>query len=152
MHVRDQIVAATVELVKGTLPVTAGRVYPYGRVDWDQRSFPFAIVTAGTTRVQIEPGTGERIQVRETELTVSIHDVSYEDEDYSVAIGNMSAAVEKAMTRLEDEIPIGSTETTGDTGVIDLDLDAAGLAFGSATTFAVVYYTLVGDVQRLHLP
>lgn len=152
MHVRDQIVSAVVESLRGAISEAGSRVYPHGSVTWDRRSYPMLVVTAAKTRVDVEPGTGDRIQSRETEIVVEIHDLETEGADYAERVGAISIQVEKILADLPDAVPVDSASLLSDTGVVEIDEDERGIHAGSALTFGVSYFTRVGDATKLVIP
>lgn len=152
MHVRDQIVGAVISSLRTAISEAGSRVYPHGAVTWDRRSYPMLVVTAAKTRIDIEPGTGDRIQARETEIVVEIHDLETQGDDYAERVGSLSIQVEKILADLPDAVPVSSVEMLSDTGVVEIDEDERGIHAGSALTFGVIYHTRVGDASKLVIP
>lgn len=152
MHVRDQIVAAIVTGLTEAIPDAQGRVYAHSDAEWDGRKLPMLVVTPTKTNVDKEPGTGDRVQRRETEIVVQIRDVEIEGDPYQSRISSLSIVVERVLSDLPDAVPVDDAEMIHDTGIVDIKEDGIGIHAGTALVFGIAYFTRSGDATRLVLP
>ena len=143
-HVRDQVVEAVREAVSA-IPGFTGRVYREGAVDWDERTYPVAIVFSGASSVdQISDVDGYRLERRTTQISVAIAVREYAGETVTDALSELTAIVEDEIVGLENQTWVEGIDVRELSPVVQSDDDDGGIA-ANVLTVVVEYYTQHGQ-------
>lgn len=144
MHVRDQIVAAIVGALKAN-PVFENRVFAETPGDWDERTYPIAVVVSGPTAIRpIADLDGYRVRRRTQEIAVSFGVREYDGEDPIATLSALATDVEDAVLAVEDAGIVEAIEAKSVSPVLD-HRDAHGGISASMIVFDAEYYTQHGN-------